>query len=74
MENIYFVGSIISVCYLILSILDMRFIQKEVTPLKELVKNVFIVFISSIFGYYILQQMMDKPQAPTEVFVGKPEF
>ena len=52
----------------------MRFIQKEVTPLKELVKNVFIVFISSIFGYYILQQMMDKPQAPTEVFVGKPEF
>lgn len=74
MENTYFVGSIISVCYLILSILDMRFIQKEITPLKELVKNVFIVFISSIFGYYILQQMMDKPPAPTEVFVGKPEF
>lgn len=74
MENIYFVGSIISVCYLILSILDMRFIQKEVTPLKELVKNVFIVFISSIFGYYILQQMMEKPPSPTEVFVGKPEF
>lgn len=74
MENIYFVGSIISVCYLILSILEMRFIQKEVTPLKDLVKNVFIVFISSIFGYYVVEQMMDKPVPPTEVFTGKPEF
>jgi hypothetical protein len=52
----------------------MRFIQKEVTPLKELVKNVFIVFVSSMFGFYVVQQMMDKPTPPTEVFIGKPEF
>lgn len=74
MENIYFVACIISVCYLILSILEMRFIQKEVTPLKELVKNVFIVFVSSMFGFYVVQQMIDKPTPPTEVFIGKPEF
>ncbi len=77
--NSYIYSSVITICYLIFTILEMRFLNNEVKPLKEITKSSLLVFFSSLCGFYILSNMNTIPcnsKSPieTEIFSGNPEF
>tara|TARA_B100001287_G_C22460761_1_gene424936 strand:- start:404 stop:658 length:255 start_codon:yes stop_codon:yes gene_type:complete len=79
-ENLYVYAGVISTCYIIFSILEMRFLNDDAKPLKEVFKNTLVVFFSSLCGIYVLTsfnssaQTLNKVIKPTEVFTGNPEF
>jgi hypothetical protein len=57
----------------------MRFIDKESKPLKLLIRDALLVYISVIIGYFILNQLKPIIQdggaiAAPQVFTGNPEF
>jgi hypothetical protein len=58
MDNILIQSGIIAVLYLILKFGEMRFVLKEAKPIKLLMRDTVIVFISSIIGMYIIDQFM----------------
>ena len=65
---------IISILFLIAKVGEMRFFLKENKPIKELVKEVVIVFVCSILGIFIMEQLDVVTTKPTNIFVGAPDF
>lgn len=65
---------IISVIFLIAKLGEMRFVLKENKPIKELLKEVVIVFISGILGTVSMEQLYIVSNKPTNIFVGTPDF
>jgi hypothetical protein len=66
----------ISIVYLLFKFIEMKFILKENKPLKDIVRDTFIVYISSALGMYAMEQMdtgiIDSKN--TSVFTGNPDF
>jgi hypothetical protein len=62
MDNIFLNAGIIAVVYLLIRFGEMRIILKESRPLKELVKDTLLVYLSVIVGTYIIEQVI-----PSEV-------
>lgn len=56
MENLFVLALIISVVFFLCKFLEMRFILKEVRPLKELIRESLHVYISSVIGLFIASQ------------------
>jgi hypothetical protein len=78
-SNSYLYSCVITICYLIINVLEMRFINDEARPLKDLFKGGLLVFFSSLCGIYVLSNMNHttiKPvtQKTAEIFSGNPEF
>jgi hypothetical protein len=79
MDNIFVTAAIISVIFIIAKFIEMRFVDKEPKPLKLLIRDALLVYISVIMGYFILGQLKPIMQeggaicAP-QVFTGNPEF
>ena len=79
MDNIFIIAAIVSVIFVIAKFIEMRFIDKESKPLKLLIRDALLVYISVIIGYFILGQLKPMIQdggtivAP-QVFTGNPEF
>ena len=76
MENIFITAAIISIIFLIIKFIEMRFIEKENKPLKYLVRDTLVVYCSVIAGHFILDQInpiviSDKS---TPVFTDNPGF
>ena len=77
-NNIVF-GLIIAFIYLVIKFLDMRYIKKEIKPLKDIILDSLLVFISTLISFFILNQfnfdelISDKPKI-TDAFTGNPEF
>jgi hypothetical protein len=80
MDNIFIIATVVSVIFLILKFIEMRFVDNENKPLKLLVRDTLLVYFSVIFGYFIMEQI--KPaleiagegiKAP-QVFTDNPEF
>lgn len=57
MENIFLVAGIISVIYFIGKFLEMRYIEKESKPLKLLIRDALLVYVSVVSGVFILEQL-----------------
>jgi len=57
MDNIFLVAGVISVIFLIAKFIEMRFIDKEPKPLKYLVRDTLLVYISVITGKFIVYQL-----------------
>ena len=57
MDNIFLLSGIISVIFFIAKFLEMRYIDNEPKPLKLLVRDSLLVYISVVFGYFILDQL-----------------
>ena len=57
MDNIFLVAGIISVIFLIAKFLEMRFIDKEPKPLKFLIRDTLLVYLSVITGKFIIEQL-----------------
>ena len=79
MENIFLIAGIISVIFLIAKFIEMRFIEKENKPLKFLIKDTLISFISTILGFFIITQIEPIMERTTNisspaVFTDNPSF
>ena len=69
-------GIIVSCVYLIFRFIEMRFIIKETVPLKKLMRDTLVVYISFVSGLFVFSQL--KPiknitSAPF-VFTSAPDF
>lgn len=79
MDNIFLVAGIISVIFFVAKFLEMRYVDKEPKPLKVLIRDALLVYISVVAGGFIVDQLKpvieegDLPNAPL-VFTDNPEF
>ena len=81
MDNIFLIAAIISIIFLILKFIEMRYIEKESKPLKLLIRDALLVYFSVVSGYYILEQLKPVIQNggnltsnTTPIFIDNPEF
>ena len=79
MDNIFLVAGIISVIFFIAKFLEMRYVEKEPKPLKLLIRDSLLVYVSVVFGNFIIQQLkpvineVEIPNTPL-AFTDNPPF
>jgi hypothetical protein len=79
MDNIFLVAALISIIFFIAKFLEMRYVDNEPKPLKLLIRDTLVVYISVILGYYIVDQLkpvIHESAAPTApvAFTDNPPF
>jgi hypothetical protein len=78
MTNIFLIGLVVSIIYLCFRFLEMRVISKENKPLKILVWDTIIVYLSVVSGLFVYEQLMPMGEQLTQstpaVFTGEPDF
>ena len=80
MNNIFITAGIISIVFLIVKFIEMRFVDKENKPLKFLIRDAILVYFSVICGYLIMEQvqpMIDdgfSRNSSTPAFTDNPGF
>lgn len=79
MTNNFIISLIIAIIYLIFKFLDMRYIKKENKPLKDLILDSCVVFISCLVTFFIFSQfnideILNKTDINTEVFTDAANF
>ena len=57
MDNIFLVSGIISVIFFIAKFLEMRYVDNEPKPLKLLIRDSILVYVSVVIGSFILEQV-----------------
>jgi hypothetical protein len=57
MSNIFLVAAFISVLFFIGKFLEMRYVDKEAKPLKLLIRDSLLVYVSVVLGYFIVDQL-----------------
>ena len=69
-------GCIIAIIYILSRILETRMSAEKPKPLKVMVKETIVVYICSILGIFVFNQLspLATGKAPTTAFTGKPEF
>ena len=79
MGNIFLGAGIISVVYFIAKFLEMRYIDQEPKPLKFLIRDSLLVYVSVVIGSFIIDQLKpiindtEIPSTPL-VFTDNPPF
>ena len=79
MDNIFLVAGIISVIFFIAKFLEMRYVDKEPKPLKYLIRDSLLVYVSIIMGNFVAEQLKpvinesDIPSLPL-AFTDNPPF
>ena len=61
MDNIFIIAAFISLLFLIAKFIEMRFVDKENKPIKLLIRDTLLVYVSVVSGHYIFEQF--KPLA-----------
>jgi hypothetical protein len=77
MNNIFVTSGVISIIFLIMKFLEMRFIEKENKPLKLLIRDTLIVYFSVIIGHYLLIQInpiIHSGGSTPQIFTDNPDF
>jgi hypothetical protein len=76
MEQVFIVGLLIAVSFVILKVIESMFIKKEHIGIKDLVKDALLVYLSSIVGMYAIDYIQPfKPKAGSiQVFTDSPNF
>jgi hypothetical protein len=79
MDNIFLVAGIIAVIFFISKFLEMRFVEKEPKPLKLLIRDALLVYVSVVIGNFILEQLnpviQDSKISMTPIaFIDNPPF
>tara|TARA_B100001094_G_C17730955_1_gene576554 strand:- start:378 stop:614 length:237 start_codon:yes stop_codon:yes gene_type:complete len=72
-------SSLISIIFLIIKFLEMRFVSKENKPLKNLVLDGLIVFVASIITSFIFEQfditnILNKINKSPVILTNNPNF
>jgi hypothetical protein len=74
-KNNYFVSLVISLLYLLIKTGEQKFVTKEILPIKELIKDSLIIFISSCLALNIIENINSaEVTEQTQIFTGTPEF
>ena len=75
-ESPFMLSATISVIYLLLRFLEMRFVLKEMKPLKALVRDALLVYLSTLSGFYMLRHIapLAKTSTSTVAFINDPDF
>ena len=72
------VSMIITVCYLVFKFTELKITQQDLLPIKELFKESFIVFISSLAAFFVHEQFYDGVSSQSggnvSVFTDKTPF
>ena len=83
MDNIFIIAAVISIIFLIVKFIEMRYIEKDSKPLKLLIRDSLLVYFSVVSGYFIMEQLKPVMQngdvlngggGATPVFTNNPEF
>ena len=78
MEKYLIHSGIIAFIYLLLKFAEMRIIIKETKPIKELVRDTIIVYLSCMVGLYIIDEFVPSGESVkktiTNVFTDHPGF
>ena len=82
MVNIFITAAVISIIFLIVKFIEMRFVEKEPKPFKLLIRDTLLVYFSVVSGHFILDQLKPMmtgggdgvPSAAPQVFVEEPGF
>ena len=76
MDNIFAIGAVISVVFFLVKFLEMRFSTEEPRPLKHIMRDSLVVYVSCIMGYYLLLQFQTDGTVSQqiEVFTDVPGF
>jgi TctA family transporter len=77
MENTFTYSIIISLIYIIIKFIETKTLLKNNDKtIKHLVKDTIIVYLSSVLGLYVVQQLNPGTVSTTEpgVFTTNPEF
>ena len=78
-NDIFLIAGIISVIFFIFKFLEMRYMDDEPKPLKILVRDSLLVYVSVVSGNFILHQLnpvINKTIMPVEplAFTDNPPF
>lgn len=57
MDNIFLIAGIISVIFFIGKFLEMRYVDNEPKPLKILIRDSLLVYVSVVCGSFIVEQL-----------------
>jgi len=79
MNNQVLTAGIISIIYFLMKFIEMRFILKENKPLKHMVIDTLIVFISATITILLLDQfnlneLIGNIKSAPGAFINKPDF
>lgn len=80
MENIFVLSTLISIVYFLAKFIEMRFVVKDIKPLKFLIRETLLVYVSTAAGLFVANQFdMMKAAANSvgggvSVFVDNPGF
>jgi hypothetical protein len=78
MEKYIIHSGIIAFIYLLMKFVEMRIVIKEVKPVKELIRDTVIVYLSAMVGLYIIDEFMPSGESVkktiTNVFTDMPGF
>ena len=68
-------SSVISIVFLLFKFIEMRFIDKENKPLKFLIRDTLVVFVSVVSSNFLMEQIqpMQVVSSPA-VFTDNPGF
>ncbi len=74
-HSIFVSGLAVSIIYLLIRFIEMKFITKEKLPLKKVFRDVLVVYVSVILGFYLLSQFGEKVmKSVPNVFTDSPGF
>jgi len=65
---------IVSIIFLIAKLGEMKFFLKENKPIKDLVKEIIIVFMAGVLGTIVMEQLDMVAIKQTNIFTGAPDF
>jgi hypothetical protein len=81
MEQNLIVSCVITLVFFVFTYGEMKYITKNVRPIKELIKETTIVYISSFLGLFIMSKLnffkkitKTSTESTPQVLVDKPEF
>ena len=75
MSTLLMSGVVVSIMHLLLKFIEMRFIVKEIRPLRDLFRDSLVVFLSVIVGLFVLDQFNSNiGKSAPKVFTDMPNF
>jgi hypothetical protein len=77
MENVLIQAGIIAFLYLLIKFGEMRLVLKENKPVKHLLRDAIIVYITAFLGLYVIDQFLlqgEVGKAATKAFTDSPSF
>lgn len=56
-SNIFMFSAFVAFIYAILKFMEMRFIDRENRPMKFIIRDSLVVYISILFSYFLMNQL-----------------